>query len=101
MNKHEAQTLLAAKLAEYRDRSYAELTKKVGGQEDYYEMTGPSGAEYQTEILFFWDDKAGGNLRVAGSIDDGGWRAYLPLTDSFIVASDGSFVGEDATNRLG
>jgi hypothetical protein len=28
------------------------------------------------------------------SIDDGGWRAFLPWTDSFIIAPDGSFVGE-------
>jgi hypothetical protein len=24
------------------------------------------------------------------SIDDGGWRAFLPLTDDFIIAPDGS-----------
>jgi len=28
------------------------------------------------------------------SIDDGGLRAFFPITDSFIVAQDGSFVGE-------
>jgi len=28
------------------------------------------------------------------SIDDGGWRAFAPLTRSFIKRADGSFVDE-------
>jgi len=28
------------------------------------------------------------------SIDDGGWRAFFPTTESFIMAPNGSFVGE-------
>jgi hypothetical protein len=31
---------------------------------------------------------------VLASIDDGGWSAFIPLTDDFIIAPDGSFVGE-------
>jgi hypothetical protein len=27
-------------------------------------------------------------------IDDGGWRAFTPMSDSFIIAPDGSFVGD-------
>ena len=30
------------------------------------------------------------------AIDDGGLRAFAPLSDDFIMAPDGSFVGEDA-----
>jgi len=34
-------------------------------------------------------------LRVLGAIDDGrGFRANVPLTDDFLVAPDGSSVGE-------
>ena len=55
----------------------------------------PAGREYQTEVNVLWDDRPGGNIRVIGSIDDGGLRAFAPLTDSFIKAPDGSFVGED------
>jgi hypothetical protein len=29
-----------------------------------------------------------------GSIDDGGWRAFVPISRSFIKSADGSFVGE-------
>jgi hypothetical protein len=41
-----------------------------------------------------WDDRTGGDLRVIGSIDDGGWRAFRPLSSDFIVRPDGTFVGE-------
>lgn len=29
-----------------------------------------------------------GDLRVIGSIDNGGIRVYIPLTDSFIITPD-------------
>ena len=58
-------------------------------------MSGPSGAWYQLEIQGLWDAAPQHVLRVMAAIDDGhGWRANLPLTDSFLVAPDGSFVGE-------
>jgi hypothetical protein len=31
---------------------------------------------------------------MVGAIDDYGWRAFVPLTDDFIMAPNGSFVGE-------
>jgi hypothetical protein len=31
---------------------------------------------------------------VIGSIDDGGWRAFRPLTDDFIMRRDGTLVSE-------
>ena len=58
------------------------------------EVVGPSGSQYQVEITGFWDDRKAGNLRVIVTIDDGGWRAFMPLTTGFIVGPDGSFVGE-------
>jgi len=46
-------------------------------------------------VQAFWDSpRQPGNLRVIVAIDDGGWRAFRPLSADFIVASDGSFVGE-------
>ena len=55
---------------------------------------GASGTEYQVEIEAVWDDRPEHNLRVLLSIDDGGLRAFAPMMDDFIVAPDGSFVGE-------
>src|SRR5438874_858878 len=48
----------------------------------------------RVEVEALWDDRPDGNVRVMGSIDDGGWRAFVPLTESFVMACDGSLVGE-------
>ena len=58
------------------------------------ERTGPSGKWYQIEIQAFWDGKPDGDIRVMGSIDDGGWRAYFPLCEDFIKSPSNEFVGE-------
>jgi hypothetical protein len=94
MDKKEAQKLLTEELGAYRRRSYADLAASIGEVRSG-EIAGPAGREYQTEVNVLWDDRPGGNIRVIGSIDDGGLRAFAPLTDSFIKAPDGSFVGED------
>jgi hypothetical protein len=46
---------------------------------------GASGAAYQVEIEALWDSNRGGDIRLMAAIDDGGWRAFAPLTDSLIV----------------
>jgi hypothetical protein len=38
--------------------------------------------------------KYGGAIRVIGTVDDGGWRAFRPLTEDFIVGPNEQFVGE-------
>ena len=95
MNKAEARTVLEAELAKYRAKPYRELVVLIGNPRTI-EVTGPSGTAYQIEIQALWDDPkmANGVLRVAGAIDDGGIHAYMPLTDSFLLAPSGEFVGE-------
>jgi len=93
MDNQEAKTLLTKKLAEYRHLSHADLVAKIDDI-DCFEISGPTGVEYQIEIQIFWDDKPDGDLRVIGGIDDGGWRAFMPVCEDFIVTSDGRFVGE-------
>ena len=46
--------------------------------------------QYQVEVEAFWDGKPGANIRVLISIDDGGWRAYCPVCESFMIAPDDS-----------
>jgi hypothetical protein len=58
------------------------------------EVRGKSGAVYQVQTQAVWDGGADGDLRIMVAVDDGGWRAFLPLSEDFIVAPDGSFVGE-------
>jgi hypothetical protein len=38
----------------------------------------------------FWDGKKGADLRVMVAADDGGWRAFKPLTDDFVMRPDGT-----------
>ena len=96
MDKTEAHSILAEHLARYRTRSYAELASWVrDGRVDTPEAVGKSGEHYQIEIQFFWDDKPDRDVRVIGSVSDGrGIRAFVPLTDSFILSPEGRFVGE-------
>jgi hypothetical protein len=88
MDKQEANTLLTTKLRKYRRLAYEELVAKIGDV-DCLEVTGSSNVEYQIEVQFLWDGEADGNVRVMGSIDDGGLRAFMPLCDGFIIAPDG------------
>ena len=93
MDRDEARAMLADVVSELRARSYDELRGLIGDPQTQ-ELAGSGGTTYQVEVQVFWDDKAERNLRVLGSIDDGGLSAFKPLTDDFIIAPDGSFVGE-------
>lgn len=88
MNREEALSLLNAKLDEYRKLSYDHLAARIG-DEEFSEMVGASGSPYQIEIQIVWDDKPGGAVRVLAAIDDGGWRAFMPLCDALLVTPDG------------
>jgi hypothetical protein len=93
MNKIEALSVLHGQLQPWRERSWAQLREDVS-QSHRFEVTAASGTRYQGEVQVFWDDKPDGAIRVMASIDDGGWRAFVPLTDDFILAPDGTFIGE-------
>ena len=93
MNTLEARQVLAAELKTYRAKPYAELVQLRGGA-IVSEQIGPSGAHYQLEVQVMWDDQSNGAIRVIGSVDDGGWRAFMPLTESFIKLPTGDLVGE-------
>jgi hypothetical protein len=88
MDKDESTALLRAELDRYRSHTYRELVELVGDSESI-ELTGASGAKYQVEIEVFWDGHPGGDLRVMASIDDGGWSAFKPLTESFVMNPPG------------
>jgi hypothetical protein len=94
MISEEALQLLERELANFREESYTDLTLRIPAGPVHIERSAADGAEYQLEFQFVWDDGAGGNIRVIGSIDDGGWRAFVPIARSFIKSADGSFVGE-------
>ena len=95
MDKEEARGILQAHLDEWRRRTYADLADEVG-QSRQFETTGESGTWYQVDVQVHWDDKPNGDIRVHAGIDDGGWRAFSPLTEDFIIGPDGRSVGEQA-----
>jgi hypothetical protein len=89
VDKVEARSVLLAQLEDWGRRSYAELVREVG-QSRQFEATGRSGTRYQVDVQVRWDDKPNGDIRVLGSIDDGGLRAFAPLTADFILGPDGA-----------
>lgn len=93
MDQTEARGILRAHLDEWRRRTYAVLASEVG-QSRQLQTTGQSGTQYQVDVQVRWDDQPNGDIRVLGGIDDGGWRAFAPLTDDFILGPDGKFDGE-------
>ncbi len=80
--------------ADLRREPYGKLVARYLHESDERTVVVESGVQYQVEVQAFWDGRQPGNLRVIIAIDDGGLRAFSPLSTDFIVASDGSFVGE-------
>lgn len=93
MDKIEAMTVAAALLEQLRALPFEQIAQRLESRQETHEVAGPSGTLYQVEAQAFRDSKAG-NLRVMVSVDDGGRRAFAPVSDDFIIAPDGSFVGE-------
>ena len=77
----------------YRELPYSELVSRIEKIETL-QVTRPEAAPWQLEFQFYWDSEPGGAVRVMGSIDDGGIRAYFPVTDSFIKDANGAYIGE-------
>jgi hypothetical protein len=96
MNKSEAREILTTEVAKFRGVAYEQLAAMVDGPTQTTEIVGPSGTRYFIGIVVYGDGEAGGDVRVIATIDDGGWRAFVPMSDDFIKAPDGSFVGESA-----
>jgi hypothetical protein len=94
VNKVEALKILDDLMVEARELPYETLVAKYLKTPDCREVMGPSGARYNVAIDALWDNRSLHHLRVMFSIDDGGWRSFLPLTGDFIMAPDGSFIDE-------
>jgi hypothetical protein len=89
----EALRIVERYLETYRRLDYSELVLKIGEQETF-DGKSEAGEKYQVEIDFFYDDEQTKNLRVAGSVSFGLITDFAPVADDFIIAPDGSFIGE-------
>lgn len=95
VNQEEAKRVLEGVVAALRREPYGALVARYLDESDDYTVVAESGVQYQIEVQAFWDrPREPGNLRVMISIDDGGWRAFRPISTDFIIAADGSFKGE-------
>jgi hypothetical protein len=72
-------------MAALESQGYQGLAARVG-ESLVFERAGLRGAQYQFEIDILWDRQPGGPIRVIGSVDDGGVRAFLPLTQGFLLS---------------
>ena len=93
MNEAIAREILRRELSAWRAKSFRELVEFIDHVHTA-EILGADNHRYQIEIQSFWDSNRRDNVRVLGSVDEGAWRAFKPLTESFIVAPDGEFIGE-------
>ena len=94
MDKQEAIKLLDKELDLFRPISHQELQKNIEQKPVAREVTSKDGKKYYIEIITHWDDKPGGDIRVNGCIDDGGLRAFFPLSSSFIKSPANEFIDE-------
>ena len=52
------------------------------------------GQHYEGHVQVFWQGLAHGPVKVIGSIDDGGWRTFVPLTTDFTMTPDGTVLSQ-------
>ena len=72
---HERESLDYRELAERAERSEVETLEQ-----------GEGAALVQVEVQYLFDSGRSGPVRIIVSVDDGGWRAFVPLTRDTIVA---------------
>ena len=88
-----AQKVLDKWVAKLRTEPYRELASRVGSVTTD-DVARDGERSWQVEVEVFWDDEPDGDVRVMVSIDDGGLRAFVPMTADFIKSPSGQFVGE-------
>jgi hypothetical protein len=89
----EARKIMDTQIQRLRTLPYAELVNYL--EPVALEVQAPSGRTFQIEIEALWDDRKRQHLRVLVCMDDGTGMRFKPfLSEDFIVAADGSFIGE-------
>lgn len=95
MDRAAAATVAEDILAELRALPYASLRDRFLDEIETRLVTHPSGVEYQAEIHGLREPGQPANLCIVVGVDDGSFRgAFSPVTRTFVIAPDGSFMGE-------
>jgi hypothetical protein len=93
MNQEEARQVVLEELKRFKSMPYAHLREFVLQEKaDAYYLS-HSDTKYEIKVMFYWDIGKPGNIRVIGQINvSGGWSAYRPYSQDFIMRPDGSLV---------
>jgi hypothetical protein len=85
MNKQELERILERELDRWCAKPYQALIAEL---EDTVNYEGREGAaSYQVEVLML--ERTPERVHVSLAVDDGGWRAFIPLSTDFLVYRDG------------
>jgi len=84
MNKQEAYSLAINELEQFEQLKYVDLKTRVGNNYNK-EKQAESGVLYQIDTQVFWDSKERKNIRVMVSVDNMGWFAFAPITESILI----------------
>jgi len=83
-----AMARLQEELANYAALPYSDLVARISEPPQSMQMI--CGEErYFAQFKVLWHDRPAGELCVAGSIHDGGWRALVPFMESRIITPTG------------
>lgn len=80
MNTQQAEAVLEEIISEFGNLSYEHLAGMIGQKPHRRRVH-----DFNVVIEVVWDNKADGDVRVLGAIDDGSIRAFLPLSRDEIV----------------
>lgn len=97
MNREIALEIANNVLQDPRKLSYEKFREMMERGSETTEVVGSDSKRYQVATEAFWDGKTGkknGHIRVVVLVDNGGLAAFQPLALDFIIAPDGSFIGE-------
>jgi hypothetical protein len=91
-----AYRILEDELQALRRKPYSELAARVKEGPEWKEVVaGEDGKRYNVQTEVLWDAERGGAVRVMAMVDDGTALDFIcPTSDDFIMAPDGSFIGE-------
>ena len=92
MDNVAAQKVLHEWVTKLRSVAYRELASRVDSVAET--VIRSRHKLHYGEVQVLWDDEPEGNIRVVVSVDDGGLRAFVPITESFVKSPTGDFVGE-------
>jgi hypothetical protein len=95
MDREEAAAVAEGVISRLKELGYRALVHTYLDQVEAETVGGSSGVTYQVEIQAQWDARQPADLLVMIGVDDGGLRSsFSPVARSFIIRSDGTFIGE-------